>query len=60
MKIVDANVVLRYLLKDNIELFEKYNLDFADSLLVAYFKMDKSEIITFDKKLNSILDKIEF
>ena len=120
MKIIDANVVLRYLLKDNQPLFEKsvqiidsnkiflthviiaeivyvlekvykiprkeiqktlsdlfsrtsiiiidkqlillalkdyvkYNLDFADAILLSYNQMKNYVVITFDKKLNKLL-----
>ncbi|MCB0749065.1 MAG: PIN domain-containing protein [Ignavibacteriae bacterium] len=120
MKIIDANIVLRYLLKDDKKLFakaveiiengdvfitneiiaeivyvlekvyivpkleisevltsffssaiiiladkeliiqalnyyEKHNLDFVDSVLLAYNKINKYEIITFDKKLTKLL-----
>lgn len=120
MKIIDANIVLRYLLKDDQLLFEKsvdiieksesfipnsiiaeivyvlekvynipkveiqltlsalfesnfivledkklilyalssyqkYNLDFADSMLYSYKQTQNFEVITFDKKLNKLL-----
>lgn len=120
MKIIDANIVLRYLLKDNTTLFNKavkiiegnnlyipneiiaeivyvlekvylipkneikrslnllfdypnismydediifealksynkFNLDFADALLIAYNQVLNAEIFTFDKKIKSII-----
>lgn len=123
MKIIDANIILRYLLKDNLELHKKsvvivetnhlfvpneiaaeivyvlekvygipkkeindvlgvlfardnfkfvdreiilfslkyyaeYNLDYADALLVSYYKIQKIDVLTFDKKLLKIFEKI--
>lgn len=124
MKIIDANIVLRYLLKDNSVLFikavkiienenvfliteiiaeivyvlekvykvpkseiknvlinffannniiisnkklvnkalynyEQFNLDFVDSLLLAYHELNKYEVIIFDKKLAKLLNWYE-
>ena len=123
MKIIDANIILRYLLKDNLELHKKsvplietnrvfvpneiaaelvyvlekvysipkkeirdvlavlfargnfnfidkdvilssleyysgYNLDYADALLVSYKKIQKAEVLTFDRKLLKIIEDI--
>lgn len=38
-----------------LEIFESKNIDFVDSLLCAYNKISKLEIVTFDKKLNKCL-----
>jgi len=35
--------------------FDKYNLDFADAILLSYNKINNYEVITFDKKLNKLL-----
>jgi len=37
------------------EIFEKKNIDFVDSLLCAYSKELKINIVSFDKKLNKCL-----
>lgn len=123
MKIIDANIILRYLLKDNLELhrksvslietnhlfvpneiaaeivyvlekvydiskkeihdvlavlfargnfsfidkdvilssleyYSKYNLDYADALLVSYKKIQQADVLTFDKKLLKIIENI--
>lgn len=123
MKIIDANIILRYLLKDNLELhqksidiienqqlflpneiiaeivyvlekvyniskreirdvltqlfeksnfefidknviisslkyYTKFNLDFADSLLLAYSTVQNTSILTFDKRLNKIINRL--
>ncbi|MCZ7604179.1 MAG: PIN domain-containing protein [Melioribacteraceae bacterium] len=123
MRIIDANIILRYLLKDNLSLHKKaveiikgydlflpneivaeivyvlekvyhipkseicnvlsllfernnfsfvdkdiilislqyyleFNLDFADALLISYSKVKKADVLTFDKKLNKIIEKI--
>ena|SRR5690606_36238569 len=123
MKIIDANIILRYLLKDNLELHKKsiviieatqlfipnkiaaeiiyvlekvygiskkeihdvvttlfkkenfnfidkalilsslkyyleYNLDYADALLISYNKIQKIDVLTFDKKLLKIIKNI--
>lgn len=49
---IDANVILRYLLRDN----ERENLDFVDCLLIGYNKINGIEIFSFDKKLNKTLN----
>ena len=35
--------------------YQKYNLDFADSILLSYKQIQNYEVITFDKKLNKLL-----
>ena len=44
---IDANVVLRYI--------GKYNLDFVDCLLAGYAQFDNEKIFTFDEKLDSLI-----
>ncbi|MBK7107095.1 MAG: PIN domain-containing protein [Ignavibacteriae bacterium] len=36
--------------------YHKYNLDFADSILLSYKQTLNFEVITFDKKLNKLLN----
>ena len=40
-----------------LKLFGEKNLDFVDCVLVGYKTAYKTEIITFDKKLNKLLSK---
>lgn len=54
IKFSDLNILI-----ESISLYEEFNMDFADSLLAAYKKVNKSEIFTFDKKFNSILNRIK-
>lgn len=42
----------------SLEFYQKYNLDYADSLLITYNKVQNAEIITFDKKLKKIFSEI--
>ena len=60
MGLVDANIVLRYLLDDHAELSPKaadilerqsVTLDFVNNLLWAYQTIEEQEIFTFDGKL---------
>lgn len=68
--IVDANVILRYLLNDNQEQSKKANqtkpnfystknLDFVGLILLAYAKNHHRKIFTFDKKLKKEIKDIE-
>ncbi|MGB9781266.1 hypothetical protein [Caldanaerobacter sp.] len=54
MKIVDANIILRYLLDDIDELAEN-----AAEILenFPYHKVKNYEVYTFDKKLKKLLEK---
>ena len=45
------------LIMESLNAYEKYNLDFVDSILFSYKKVRKHEVITLDKKLNKILNK---
>jgi predicted nucleic-acid-binding protein len=40
-----------------LEIFETKNIDFVDSLLCAYSKLLKVNVVSFDKKLNKCLDE---
>ncbi len=42
----------------SLHYYSKYNLDFADSLLIAYNQIWKADIFTFDKKLQKILIRL--
>ncbi len=71
MKIVDANIILRYLLNDHDELSAKATtiiedndvllpnevVAFVDTLLYAYHKVNGHQVFTFDKKLNKLLEE---
>lgn len=50
---VDNNKALRYALG----VFNQTNLDFVDCLMVAYHKVLGIDVFSFDKKLNSTLNK---
>ncbi len=39
-------------------IYESQNIDFADALLVATQRLQWIEVISFDKKINSIISKI--
>jgi len=39
----------------SLEFFETNNIDFVDSLLCAYSKLQKETVVSFDKKLNRCL-----
>lgn len=41
-----------------LNVYEKYNLDFVDCLLVARGILLKEEIITFDKKMKQVLKSL--
>ena len=58
MNIVDANIILRYLLQDAIQFLDQARdkIDFVDALLFAYSKIGGHTIFTFDKKLNQLLE----
>ena len=43
------------LVKTALQLFSNRRLDFVDTLLFAYNKVEDYEIITFDKKLNNAI-----
>jgi len=39
-----------------LSVYHKYNLDFADSILLSYKQTQNLVFITFDKKLNKLLN----
>jgi predicted nucleic-acid-binding protein len=41
-----------------LEIFETKNIDFVDSLLCAYNKLLKYQVVSFDKKLNKCMEPI--
>ena len=55
MWLIDANVILRYLLGDNEEM-QSTSLDFVDCILIGRNKVKGEKIFSFDKKLNNKLD----
>lgn len=42
----------------SLKYYLEYNLDYADALLISYSKIQKADVLTFDKKLNKIFGKI--
>lgn len=50
---IENKSVVKYSLK----LFSETSLDFVDCLLIAYNHVNKTEIFSFDKKLNNRLKK---
>lgn len=50
---IDKQIVLT-----SLKYYHKYNLDYADTLLISYKKVQKADVLTFDKKLNKIIEKI--
>ena len=65
-----CSVLQRLMTKDNVHLeskpvaaralfiFDQHKLDFVDSLLYAYAEIQGAVIVSFDKKLNKLLDRI--
>lgn len=39
-----------------LDIFETKNIDFVDSLLCAYSKLLKTNVVSFDKKLNKCME----
>jgi len=48
----------KHVINESLLVYDKYNLDFADSLLAAYNSINGDTIYTFDQKLNRVLNKI--
>lgn len=42
----------------SLKYYLEFNLDFADALLISYRKVKKADVLTFDKKLNKIIENI--
>ncbi len=66
MQIVDANIVLRYLLNDHADLHKRaaeiiesqsvcIPFDFVDALLLGYNHVKRHQVFSFDKGLNKLL-----
>ena len=55
--LLDVKVENLKSLRYALGLFNQTTLDFVDCLLVAYHKVADVEILSFDKKLNSALEK---
>ena len=47
------------LIKMALQLFANRRLDFVDTLLFAYSRVEKYEVITFDKKLLKVIERKE-
>ncbi|HHX60521.1 MAG TPA: type II toxin-antitoxin system VapC family toxin [Epulopiscium sp.] len=45
------------LIKTALQLFSVRRLDFVDTLLFAYNKVEDYEVITFDRKLNKVIER---
>jgi predicted nucleic-acid-binding protein len=58
--ITNDNVVVDSLevIMSALEIFETKNIDFVDSLLCAYNKLLKYQVVSFDKKLNKCMESI--
>ncbi len=55
--LLDVNVANVKSLRYAMGLFNQTSLDFVDCLLIAYHKVLGLNVLSFDKKLNSNLDK---
>jgi predicted nucleic-acid-binding protein len=53
LEFVDKSIILA-----SLKYYQKFNLDYADALLISYNKIQKADVLTFDKKLNKIIEKI--
>ena len=52
----NINVSNNQIITKSLEIFSQQNIDYIDSLLCAYNYVDNIDIITFDKKLNKLLN----
>lgn len=50
-----VNATEKDVLKEALNLYKKYSLDFVDCLLIAYNKTGNYEIFSFDRKLNKVM-----
>lgn len=55
----NINFINSKTVKESLEYYSTYNLDYVDSLLCAYKTVDGDEIISFDEKLLKTLKKIQ-
>ena len=46
------------IVNEALRVYAERKLDFADTLLYAYYKIGKHDVYTFDKKLNNLLSEI--
>lgn len=53
LEFVDKSIILA-----SLKYYQKFNLDYADALLISYHKIQKADVLSFDKKLNKIIEKI--
>jgi len=51
------NIIIddKLLISHALNFYDKHNLDFVDSILLAYNKVRKYQVITYDKKLKRLL-----
>lgn|GEM_PF-4966125 len=61
MKLIDTNIILRYMLNDHAELSKKASDIIAneDVLLYSHQKISGKEVVTFDKKLFAKLQDLK-
>ena len=52
------NFINKDIILSSLKYYSEYNLDYADALLVSYYKIQKTDVLTFDKKLLKIIENI--
>ena len=55
--LIDVKVENARALRYALGVFNRTSLDFVDCLLIAYHKVNGIDVLSFDKKLNTTLDK---
>ena len=55
-RLIDANVILRYMMKTALMLFGSTSLDFVDTILIARNRLLGEKVFSFDSKLNKLLE----
>lgn len=55
-RFIDANVILRYMMKTALMLFGSTSLDFVDTILIARNRVLGEKVFSFDSKLNKLLE----
>jgi len=53
LEFIDKQIILT-----SLKYYHEYNLDYADTLLISYKKVQNADVLTFDKKLNKIIEKL--
>ena len=63
MILLDANIILRYLVDEDVEALNKaeeyIRRKFVDCVLFAYHKLLGFEVATFDKQLIKLISRID-